>query len=230
MSQRRKLVTTGHFVDPKAVEKKMKKKVEVCGQVILFTIINANLQFLKIRSNFSCSFPFPRVPTWERDRDIGIATYTIAVHSVQDVRFLFTKNLNMLERPLNLTYTHAMSENRTLLNGTLELDSASKLSANYAFHSGNCKLKYSYAHGGTTLEPSYDFGNKSLDLEASQRILEGNLIRASYKTSSKTLGLEWSSNSKHNKNLRFKVSALLELAKGLHMPILNAESIWDFSL
>ncbi|KAG6666511.1 outer envelope pore protein 24B, chloroplastic-like isoform X4 [Carya illinoinensis] len=173
MSQRRKLVTTGHFVDPKAVEKKMKKK---------------------------------------------------------DVRFLFTKNLNMLERPLNLTYTHAMSENRTLLNGTLELDSASKLSANYAFHSGNCKLKYSYAHGGTTLEPCYDFGNKSLDLEASQRILEGNLIRASYKTSSKTLGLEWSSNSKHNKNLRFKVSALLELAKGLHMPILNAESIWDFSL
>ncbi|XP_035547603.1 outer envelope pore protein 24B, chloroplastic-like isoform X2 [Juglans regia] len=92
------------------------------------------------------------------------------------------------------------------------------------------KLKYSYAHGGTTLEPCYDFGNKSLDLAASQRFLDGNLIGASYKTSSKTLGLEWSSNSKHNKNLRFKVSALLELAKGLHMPILNAESIWDFSL
>ncbi|XP_041008794.1 outer envelope pore protein 24B, chloroplastic-like [Juglans microcarpa x Juglans regia] len=148
----------------------------------------------------------------------------------KDVRFQFTKNLNMLERPLNLTYTHVMSENRTLLNGTLELDSANKLSANYEFYSGNCKLKYSYAHGGTTLEPCYDFGNKSLDLAASQRFLDGNLIGATYKTSSKTLGLEWSSNSKHNKNLRFKVSALLELAKGLHMPILNAESFWDFSL
>lgn len=112
----------------------------------------------------------------------------------------------MIERPLNLTYSHAMSENHTFLNGTLDLDPANKLSANYAFHSGNCKLKYSYVHGGTTLEPCYDFGNKSLDLAASQRILEGNFIGASYKTSSKTLGLEWSSNSKDNKNLRFKVN------------------------
>lgn len=146
----------------------------------------------------------------------------------KDVRFQFTKKAKVLEKPLNFTYTHQMGENRTALSGTFELDSANKLSANYAFDSGNCKLKYSYAHGGTTLEPCYDFGSKSLDLAVSRRILDGNFIGASYKTSSKTLGFEWSPNSNYNNNLRFKVSALLELANGLHMPKLNAESTWDF--
>ena len=98
-----------------------------------------------------------------------------------------------------------MGENQTSLNGMLELNSANKLSVDYAFDFGDCKLMYSYAHGGMTLEPCYDFGKKSLDFTMSQRILDGDLIGASYKTSSKTLGLEWSSNSKYSENLRFKV-------------------------
>ena len=98
-----------------------------------------------------------------------------------------------------------MGENQTSLNGMLELNSANKLSADYEFDFGDCKLMYSYAHGGMTLEPCYDFGKKSLDFTMSQRILDGDLIGASYKTSSKTLGLEWSSNSKYSENLRFKV-------------------------
>lgn len=124
---------------------------------------------------------------------------------MQDVRFQFKKKVKVLEKPLKLTYTHMMGENQTSLNGMLELNSANKLSADYEFDFGDCKLMYSYAHGGMTLEPCYDFGKKSLDLTMSQRILDGDLIGASYKTSSKTLGLEWSSNSKYSENLRFKV-------------------------
>ncbi|XP_030922825.1 outer envelope pore protein 24B, chloroplastic-like [Quercus robur] len=146
----------------------------------------------------------------------------------KDVRFQFKKKVKVLEKPLKLTYTHMMGENQTSLNGMLELNSANKLSVDYAFDFGDCKLMYSYAHGGMTLEPCYDFGKKSLDFTMSQRILDGDLIGASYKTSSKTLGLEWSSNSKYNENLRFKISASFDLAKGLHIPKLNAESTWDF--
>ncbi|KAK4584323.1 hypothetical protein RGQ29_022169 [Quercus rubra] len=146
----------------------------------------------------------------------------------KDVRFQFKKKVKVLEKPLKLTYTHMMGENQTSLNGMLELNSANKLSADYEFDFGDCKLMYSYAHGGMTLEPCYDFGKKSLDFTMSQRILDGDLIGASYKTSSKTLGLEWSSNSKYSENLRFKISASLDLAKGLHIPKLNAESTWDF--
>lgn len=124
---------------------------------------------------------------------------------VQDFRFQFKKKVKVLEKPLKLTYTHMMGENQTSLNGMLELNSANKLSVDYAFDFGDCKLMYSYAHGGMTLEPCYDFGKKSLDFTMSQRILDGDLIGASYKTSSKALGLEWSSNSKYSENLRFKV-------------------------
>ncbi|KAL4645063.1 hypothetical protein ACB092_02G209100 [Castanea dentata] len=146
----------------------------------------------------------------------------------KDVRFQFKKKVKVLGKPLKLTYTHMMGENQTSLNGMLELNSANKLSADYTFDFGDCKLMYSYAHGGMTLEPCYDFGKKSFDFTMSQRILDGDLIGASYKTSSKALGLEWSSNSKYNKDLRFKISASLDLAKGLHVPKLNAESTWDF--
>ncbi|KAK7843482.1 outer envelope pore protein 24B, chloroplastic [Quercus suber] len=146
----------------------------------------------------------------------------------KDFRFQFKKKVKVLEKPLKLTYTHMMGENQTSLNGMLELNSANKLSVDYAFDFGDCKLMYSYAHGGMTLEPCYDFGKKSLDFTMSQRILDGDLIGASYKTSSKALGLEWSSNSKYSENLRFKISASFDLAKGLHIPKLNAESTWDF--
>ena len=137
---------------------------------------------------------------------------------MQDVRFQFTKKVNVLEKPLNLTYTHMKSENKTALNGTLELNSAHKLSADYAFDFGNCKLKYSYANGGMTLEPSYDFEKKSLDLTMSQRI-DGEFIGALYKTSSKVLGLEWSTNCKFNQNLRYKVCMTLSCISSLFVCI-----------
>ena len=52
----------------------------------------------------------------------------------KDVRFEFMNTVRVMERPLNLTYTHWKGENRTALDGTFLIDSANKVSACYGFH------------------------------------------------------------------------------------------------
>ncbi|XP_057962556.1 outer envelope pore protein 24B, chloroplastic-like [Malania oleifera] len=146
-----------------------------------------------------------------------------------DARFQFMNTVRVLEKPLNLAYSHVWRENRTALDGTLVLDSANKVSANYAFDSGNCKLKYSYTHGGIrTFEPCYDLVNNSWDFAVSQRLYRDDVFKASYLSSTKVLGLEWSRNSKFNG--AFKISAFLNLADELKLPRLSAESSWNFEV
>ena len=103
------------------------------------------------------------------------------------------------EKPLNLTYTHSRGDNRTILDGTLVFDPSNKFSANYMLGTDNCKLKYTYVHKGmTTFEPVYDFAKNSWDFAVSRRVYGDDSLKASYQSSSKILGLEWSRNSKHN--------------------------------
>ncbi|XP_010254902.1 PREDICTED: outer envelope pore protein 24A, chloroplastic-like [Nelumbo nucifera] len=147
----------------------------------------------------------------------------------QDVRFQFMNTIRVAEKPLNLTYIHGRGDNRTVLDGTLVLDSANKVSANYVFGSGNCKLKYAYVHGGVrTFEPCYDLTKNSWDFAVSQRVYGEDVFRASYQTSSKLLGLEWSRDSKLNGT--FKISASLNLAEEVKMPKVTAESTWNFEM
>lgn len=114
--------------------------------------------------------------------------------------------MKVFDKQLNLTYSHSRTENRIGLNATLLLDSANKLWGSYGFGSGDCKVKYSFVQGGIrTIEPCYDFSNNSWDISVSQRVLDGDLMKAFYKTSSKVLGLEWSSQSLSNQGGRFKV-------------------------
>ena len=63
----------------------------------------------------------------------------------------------------------------------LVFDSANKVSANHVLGSGNCKLKYTYVHGGlTTFEPSYDFSKNSWDFAISRRVYGDDVFRAAY--------------------------------------------------
>ncbi|KAH8489833.1 hypothetical protein H0E87_025159, partial [Populus deltoides] len=94
-------------------------------------------------------------------------------------------------------------DNRTILDGTLVVDSANKISANYMLGTGNCKLKYTYVHGGlTSFEQCYDFAKNSWDFAGSRKVYGDDVFRAVYQTSSKNLGLEWSRNSKLNGNFK----------------------------
>ncbi|CAO2830278.1 unnamed protein product [Amaranthus hypochondriacus] len=79
------------------------------------------------------------------------------------------------------------------MDGTLMIDSSNKLSANYKFGCGLSKLKYCYSQGGgvRTFESCYAVADNSWDFAVSQRVCENDVVRASYQTSSKNLGLAW---------------------------------------
>ncbi|MCD7461012.1 Outer envelope pore protein 24B, chloroplastic [Datura stramonium] len=148
----------------------------------------------------------------------------------KDFRFQFMNSIRVLEKPLNLNYIHFRGDNRTILDGTLVFDSANKVSANHVLGSRGCKLKYSYVHGGlTTFEPSFDTTKNSWEFAVSRKVYGDGVCRATYQTTSKNLGLEWSRSSKLNGS--FKVSASLCLAdEELKLPKLTAESSWDFDI
>ncbi|KAL4577622.1 hypothetical protein LXL04_013732 [Taraxacum kok-saghyz] len=147
----------------------------------------------------------------------------------KDVRFQFMNTVKVNDKPLNMTYTHSLVENRIALDGTLALDSNHKVSANYGFESGNCKLKYTYVHGGAmTIEPCYDFAENSWDVALSKRVDDDSVVRASYKSSTRVLGLDWRRNFFPNGSI--KVSTSVNLSEEKKIPTIKAESIWDFEM
>ncbi|XVE84919.1 hypothetical protein DITRI_Ditri17bG0050300 [Diplodiscus trichospermus] len=147
----------------------------------------------------------------------------------KDIQFQFMNSFKVEGKQVNWTYTHARNENRTILDGSLLLNTANKLSASHELGSVNCKLKYTYVHKGlTTFEPCYDLAKKSWDIAVSRRVLGCDLIKANYETSSQLLGVEWSCSSLVNEDGRIKVSAAFNLAEGLHTPKLSVQSMWNF--
>ncbi|KAG7037850.1 Outer envelope pore protein 24, chloroplastic [Cucurbita argyrosperma subsp. argyrosperma] len=145
----------------------------------------------------------------------------------KDLRFQFMNTVKVVEKPLNLTYIHSWGDNRTVLDGTLVFDSANKVSANHALGSGNCKLKYSYVHEGvTTFEPSYDVAKNSWDFSVSRKVYGDDVLKGTYQTTTKALGLEWTRNLKSSGN--FKIVASVNLGDEPKRPKVTAESTWNF--
>lgn len=115
----------------------------------------------------------------------------------QDIRFQYMNSIRVAEKPLNLTYIHTRGPNRTILDGSLVIDPANKVSANYVLGTENCKLKYTYVHSGvTTFEPAYDLGKNAWDFAVSRKVYDDDVLRATYQTSNSVLGIEWSRSSK----------------------------------
>ncbi|CAI9753426.1 unnamed protein product [Fraxinus pennsylvanica] len=147
----------------------------------------------------------------------------------KDFMFQFMNTIRVADKPLNMTYIHSKGDNRTVLDGTLVLDSTNRVSANHVLGTENSKLKYTYIHGGlTTFEPSYDLGKNAWDFMVSRRVYGDDVFKATYQTSSRDLELEWSRSSKLNGS--FKISASLNLAYERKMPKLSAETTWDFEM
>ncbi|XP_042056344.1 outer envelope pore protein 24, chloroplastic-like [Salvia splendens] len=138
-------------------------------------------------------------------------------------------SVRVAEKPLNLTYTHSKGDGRTILDGALVIDSGNKVSANHVLGTGNTKLKYTYVHEGlTTFEPSYDLGKNAWDFAVTRKVYGDDVFRATYQTSAKNLGLEWSRSSKQNGS--FKIIASVNLAEERKIPKLCAETTWDFEM
>lgn len=137
--------------------------------------------------------------------------------------------VRVADKPLNLTYIHSKGDNRTILDGTFVWDPSNKVSANYGVESGNCRLKYSYVHKGlTTIEPSYDVAKNAWDFAVSRKVYGDDSLKATYQTTSKKLGFEWSRNSKQRGC--FKVVASVNLAEEKKIPKLSAETTWNFEM
>ncbi|PKU76626.1 outer envelope pore protein 24, chloroplastic [Dendrobium catenatum] len=147
----------------------------------------------------------------------------------QDFRFQFMNTVRLAEKPVSLTYTHMLGARQTAIDGSLQIDPANKLSVNYSFGSGNCKVKYAYAHGefGRILvEPVYDLSKNTWDFAVSKKYDGGDSLKANYQTSSKVLGLEWNRDSKTNGC--FKISAAFNLAEKNAIPKVFAESTLNY--
>ncbi|KAB2089863.1 hypothetical protein ES319_A03G089600v1 [Gossypium barbadense] len=146
----------------------------------------------------------------------------------KDFRFQFMNSIKVAEKPLKLTYNHGHGETRTVMEGSLVLDSANKVSANYMFGTRNFKLKYSYVHGGvTTYEPCYDLGKNAWDFSVSRRLYD-DVFKATFESWSRDFALEWSRNSKFNGT--FKISATINMVGESKIPKVFAESTWDLEM
>ncbi|KAL8225784.1 hypothetical protein R6Q59_025246 [Mikania micrantha] len=147
----------------------------------------------------------------------------------KDFRFQFMNTIKISDKPLNLVYSHSLGDEKTMLDGTLVIDSTNKVSVNHVLGSGNCKLKYTYVHGGvTTFEPSYELAKDSWDFAVSRKVYADHVLRAAYQTSSQNLAVDWSSKSKMIGS--YKVSALFNLEGGLKVPRVTAETTWDLEM
>lgn len=104
---------------------------------------------------------------------------------------------NVWGKPLKLTYIHAQKRNATLLEGHVALDSRNKVTGKYNFTAERGQLKYTYVHSsGTTLEPSFDFHNDSWHFAAARKVGPHDNARVCFDGHHKTLGLEWTRDSK----------------------------------
>ncbi|XP_003549429.2 outer envelope pore protein 24B, chloroplastic-like, partial [Glycine soja] len=89
--------------------------------------------------------------------------------------------------------------------------------------------KPTYDVAKNTFEPAYDVAKNTWDFAVSRRVYGGDdTLRASYQTSSRVLGVEWSRNPKHTAG--FKIVASVNLAEELKAPKLVAETTWNFEM
>lgn len=147
----------------------------------------------------------------------------------EDFRFQFMNTVRLLEKPVSLTYSHALGAHQTSVDGSLAFDPSNKLSVNYNFGSRDCKLKYAYAHGelrSTVVEPVYDLSKNTWNFAVSRKFEGGDSLKATYQTSSKVLGLEWNRDLKLNGC--FKISTSFNLAENNLFPKVIAESTLNY--
>nr|XP_029117340.1 outer envelope pore protein 24B, chloroplastic-like [Elaeis guineensis] len=121
----------------------------------------------------------------------------------KDVRFQLMNSVRILDKTVSLTYTYARGDNRVGIDSSVAFDLTNKVSMSYALDLANCKVKYVYTHEvlrRTVLEPYYDVSKNSWDFAVTRKFEGGDLVKATYQTSSKNLGLEWNKESRANAN------------------------------
>lgn len=118
---------------------------------------------------------------------------------MQSARFQFMTSVNVLGKPLKLTYIHPQKRNATLVEGSLVWDPRNKLTAKYSFATEKGSLKYTFLSTphDVTVEPGFDFNTNAWNFSLSKKLFTGDNLKASYDSSNTVLGLEWIRDDKY---------------------------------
>ncbi|CAL9096113.1 unnamed protein product [Musa acuminata var. zebrina] len=146
-----------------------------------------------------------------------------------DVQFKFMNAIKVMEKTVELEYTHGMPEKKTAVGGSVALNPRNKVAVSHVLGTRDCKVKYKYEHGErvrTAVEPSYEVAANAWGLDVSSRFEGGDAVKASYRTAAKTVNLEWSRNSKVNGT--FKISSSFNVMDPKINPRFMAESTWSY--
>nr|XP_018682838.1 PREDICTED: outer envelope pore protein 24, chloroplastic-like [Musa acuminata subsp. malaccensis] len=125
----------------------------------------------------------------------------------------FMNSIRLMENTVNLTYTHAPRDNRAAVDDSVALDFSNKVSVSYSFGTpGACK----------------DVSKNAWDFALTRKFEGEDSLEATYHTTNKNLGIEWSKDSIVNGC--FKISATVNLAELQKVPKLIAESTWNYDM
>ncbi|XP_010943185.1 outer envelope pore protein 24B, chloroplastic [Elaeis guineensis] len=158
-------------------------------------------------------------------------SFSIGYSPEKGVKFQFMNSMKVLGRAVDLTYTDARGENRTAVDGAVAFDARNRVAASHALGTKEWKVRHTYTHGAlrrTVAETSYDFKSHAWDFVVTSRFQWGDAVKATYRTSTRVLGLEWARNSPATGT--FKISASINMAERKTVPKLTAESTWKYEI
>ncbi|RRT66448.1 hypothetical protein BHE74_00054329 [Ensete ventricosum] len=125
-----------------------------------------------------------------------------------DVKFKFMNAIKVMEKTVELQYTHELRDKKTAVEGSVALNPRNKVAVSHVLGSRDYKVQYKYEHGErrrTVVEPSYEVAANAWGLDVSSKFEGGDAVKASYRTAAKTVELEWSRNSKVNGTFKVRV-------------------------
>ncbi|XP_010905067.1 outer envelope pore protein 24, chloroplastic [Elaeis guineensis] len=195
--------------------------------------VDTNLGDLKLKTSVAdvaaayASLPSSLSFTLEKPRSFSI-DYT---PEKDDVKFKFMNSVKVMEKAVDLTYTHTRGENRTEVEGAVALDAGNKIAVSNVLGTEEWKVRYTYAHGAlrrTVIEPSYDVKANAWDFAVTRKFEHGQAVKATFRSSSKAFDLEWTGDIPYNTTI--KISGSINMTEKIAAPKLTAESTWIYEI
>lgn len=148
--------------------------------------------------------------TWASDLFRVVQAGTDQKDDLPQAKFKFINSIKLMEKTVRMTYSHAVQERRTEVDGSVEFNEDNKMAVHHVVGTEECKLKYTYQHGErqkTIVEPTYYVAANTWDLVVSRKLDRGDALKASYQASAKKLELEWRRDSNVNGTFKVRWSA-----------------------
>lgn len=142
-------------------------------------------------------------------------------------RYQFHSGCKVLGKPVKLTLNHFHGRPSSSLEADVSLDHRNRVIAKQNLFKTSPSLKFSHTYDGkTTLEPSYDFSEKSWAVSLKQSFSKRSFVKVSYHDQSKKAELEW--HQPIDKSGPLKVIASASVSGNGKPPSITFEKEWAF--